>query len=353
MKKILTLSSALLCSAVIFSSTAFAENLLPVRKTLEERGYTISWDNDNKSVIIEKGDFKCIEPVGEKISLEGNTTYAAEEFFNEIEAASNVQTEPKLSMTATVKDINIKEGYILAANEARGDIMFRFDDKTNFHHEKNKMFYTAADIVVGMELEFCHNEAMTMSLPPQTYAYEIIFHDNEAKPFMTATVKEIGEGYILAETKDMGEIMFRFDEKTNFHHEKNKMFYTVSDVAVGMELRFYHEEAMTKSLPPQTYASEIVFFEADTTDAMIAIPVAMITTATVKEVGEGYILAESEEKGEIMFLVDESTHFHHEKNKMFYTVSDVEVGAVLDFIHDDVMTLSLPPQIYAREVIFH
>ena len=351
MKKFVTLSSALLCSAVIFSSAAFAGDLLPVRKTLEERGYTISWDGENMSVIIEKGDFKHIEPVGEKVSLDGYTTYAAEEFFNEIEAAATLQVEPKLSMKATVKDVNIKEGYILAANEARGDIMFRFDENTNFHHEKNKMFYTAADIVVGMELEFCHNEAMTMSLPPQTYAYEIIFHDDAAKLSTTATVKEIGEGYILAENETMGEVMFRFDEKTNFHHEKNKMFYTVSDVEVGMKLKFYHEEAMTMSLPPQVYASEIVFFDA--ADTAIAIPVAMITTATVKEVGDGYILAESEEKGEIMFLVDESTHFHHEKNKMFYTISDVEVGEVLDFIHSDVMTLSLPPQVYASEVVFH
>lgn len=163
-----------------------------------------------------------------------------------------------------------------------------------------------------------------------------------------ATVKEVGTGYILADTERMGEVMFMVDENTHYHHEMNRMLYTFADLQKGSSIKVYFSEAMTASLPPQVYASEVVFLN---TESKLAVS-ELSQVFTVIEKGEGFILASNEKMGEVVFMVDETTTFRHERNRRLYTIADVEVGAKLQITFSEAMTASLPPQTHATDVVF-
>ena len=186
-----------------------------------------------------------------------------------------------------------------------------------------------------------------------TYATEEfvagVFSDYTREALSTkATVKEVGAGYILADTEKLGEVMFMVDENTHYHHEMNRMLYTAADVKPGSYVKVYFSEAMTASLPPQVYATEVVFLN---TESKLAVS-ELSQVFTVTEKGEGFILAANETMGEVMFMVDETTTFRHERNRRLYTIADVEAGTKLQITFSEAMTASLPPQTHAIDVVF-
>ncbi len=334
-----------LCATTFLSTTAFAEEaVLPVRETLEGKGYEVNWVQESKTVVISDGGFVVEEAVGDRISLDYDTTYASESFFTNIDEQRKAYEE--YSTNATVKEIG--EGFFLADTEKLGEVMFRYDDKTHFHHEMNRMLYKANDLAVGSSLKVYFDQAMTASLPPQVYAIEVVFLNNiqaeATRLSASGEIKEVGTDYILVDTDEMGEVEFKFDENTNLHHEINRRFYAFTELEAGMLVTIYHDEAMTASLPPQTYASEIVILN-------VVAPEKLTTNATVTEIGEGFILAESEKLGEVKFMVDENTLIRSEKNKMRYMLTDVIVGLEVTVSYAEAMTMSLPPQVYAYEVV--
>lgn len=177
LNKFLKTTLLTLCAAALFSASALAESssaLLPVRATLEREGYTVTWDQDSLSVTISKGDFTLTEKIGDTIILYRDTAYAPEEFFNELYAGGvqDKQTEPVIYTYATITEVG--DNYILAENEIYGEIKFIVNDETDIHHEKNKMLYRLDALEAGMNIKVHNSDAMTLSIPPQTYAYEVI-----------------------------------------------------------------------------------------------------------------------------------------------------------------------------------
>lgn len=345
MNKFIKLTSLALCALAVLSQAVFANGgPLPVRTTLENKGYEISWIQETKTVVIRDGGFVLEEAVGEEISLANDTTYASESFFNKVDDMRKAYEE--YSTNATVKEIG--EGFFLAETEKLGEVMFRHDDKTHFHHEMNRMLYRANDLQVGSLIKVYFDVAMTASIPPQTYAIEVVFlnssvTEEEARISASGEIKEAGSDYILVETDEMGEVIFKFDENTNLHHEMNRMFYAFTELKQGMLVTVYHAEAITASLPPQTYASEIVILNT-------AEPEKLTQTGKVTEVGENYFIIETE-NGEYQFNCDENTNFHHVMNRMLYRLESLEKDMELEVIHSEAATFSLPPQAYAIEVI--
>ncbi len=166
-----------------------------------------------------------------------------------------------------------------------------------------------------------------------------------------ATVKELGAGYILADTEKLGEVIFMVDENTHYHHEMNRMLYTFADLQKGSSIKVYFSEAMTASLPPQVYATEVVFLNTEAVTEEKKTTEALTMTGTVISAGEGHVLVNTEKMGEVMFMVDENTNIHHEMNRMFYALADLTEGMSVTVNHAEAMTASLPPQVYATEII--
>lgn len=252
-------STAVLCLAAILSSTtSFASEALPVRKTLEEKGYEVSWVQETKTVVITDGGFVVKESVGDTITLDYDTTYASEEFFAEVDAMRKAYEE--YSTNASVTEIG--EGYFLADTEKYGEVMFRFDENTRFRHEINRRRYMADDLTVGSNVKIYLDSVMTASLPPQTYAIEVVFveeaESNVSVAVTTGVVSEVGENGFLVQTSDGNEFQFNVSDETRFHHSVNKRIYKFDDIEKDMEVEVTHSEEMTLSLPPQATAIEVV-----------------------------------------------------------------------------------------------
>ena len=343
MKKLLKSTALTLAVMVFLSSTAFASaNLFPVRETFEAKGYNVSWIQETKTVVLSDGGFKVEEPVGEAITLDYDKTYASEAFVENVENLRKAYEE--YSTNATVTEIG--EGYFLADTEKLGEVMFKFDDKTFFKHEMNRRLYRADDLTVGANLKVYFDIAMTASIPPQTYAIEVVFLNSvqvEERLTMTGEVIETGENFVLVNTENMGEVMFMFDENTNLHHEMNRMFYAFTDLTEGMLVTVYPSEAMTASLPPQTYAHEIVILNVEEPDTVTY-------SGTITELGEDYFILTSENSTH-RFNCDESTNIHHIMNRRLYRFGDLEKDMSVEVIAQSAATFSLPPQSYAIEVI--
>lgn len=335
-----------LAAVVVTGTTAFANgSLLPVRATLEEKGFEVAWEQESKTVVIRDGGFVVEEQVGENISLEYDVTYADESFFEEVDAMKKAYEE--YSTNATVKEVG--ENYFLADSDKLGEVMFMVDENTHFHHEMNRMLYRFNDVTAGSSVKVYFSEAMTASLPPQTYAKEVVFLNTapvEQKIFVTGNVTEVGENFILAETETMGEVMFMVGEETNIHHEMNRRFYTLADIEKGMTISVNHAEAMTASLPPQVAAYEIIIMNAQEAAAET-----VTTSGKIVVIGEDFFTVEKEDGARVRFNTNEETHIHHVMNRMLYTFASLEEGMMVDVNHADAMTFSLPPQAYAVEVI--
>ena len=161
-----------------------------------------------------------------------------------------------------------------------------------------------------------------------------------------ATVIEVGEGYILADSEKLGEAIFKIDANTHIHHEMNRMLYTIKDIAAGDSIKVYYSEAMTASIPPQLYAAEIVVLVTPQVEEAVS----LTKSGKVIETGDDFFVIETE-NGRYHFNCDESTNIHHIMNRRFYTIKDITTDMELEVTHSDAMTMSLPPQSYAIEVV--
>lgn len=348
MNKFTKTTALALCATTLLSQTAFAaaKNSFPVRATLEAKGYEIGWIQETKTVTIRDGGFLTTVSVGEDdVTLIDNTTYAPAEIIENIDAQKKAYEELSDKVTITKVD----ETSFTATSEKLGEVVYHFTDETHFHHEMNKMIYKASDLTIGLTVKVYFSEAMTLSLPPQTQALEVVFLNAEEKLAVSEnskvfTVSEKGDGYILASNAEMGEVMFKVDENTSFRHEKNKMLYRLESVETGMDLQITFADAMTLSIPPQVYASDVVFLDKAEETRLSA-------SGEIKEVGENFILVDTDELGEVEFTFDENTNLHHEMNRMFYAFSELTAGMLVTVYHDEAMTLSLPPQSYANEIV--
>lgn len=337
-----------LATVLMSSTTTFAAGWFPVREAMEKKGFEIDWNQEEKSVIIRDGGFVLEEKVGKKIRLDYDVTYAEESFFEEVDAMKKAYED--YSTTATVTELG--EGYFVADTEKLGEVMFMVDDNTHFHHEMNRMLYRFNDVTVGAKVKVYFAETMTASLPPQTYAKEVVFMNTAEEKLAVSEnsqvfkVSEVGEGYILASNEKMGEVMFKVDENTAFRHEMNRRLYTLSDVTAGINLQITFADAMTASIPPQVYASDVVFVATEEVT-----PENLTTSGKIVVIGEDFFTVEKEDGSGVRFNVSEETFFHHVMNRMLYRFESLEEGMMVDVIHADAMTFSLPPQAGAIEVI--
>lgn len=125
----------------------------------------------------------------------------------------------------------------------------------------------------------------------------------------------------------------------------------MKDFAVDMAVSVTHSPVMTRSMPPQTAAFEIVPFSE-------VAPLENITLENVfiVEVGENrVVIGNPEDPKNIEFQtvlnIGPETSIRHYKNKKAYTFSDLKVGQKITVVHSPIMTLSLPGQTAAIEII--
>nr|WP_307990308.1 hypothetical protein [uncultured Niameybacter sp.] len=133
---------------------------------------------------------------------------------------------------------------------------------------------------------------------------------------------------------------------------------TLADLSLGMEVSVTHSTAMTRSLPPQTAAFSIAGKTTATTPEKLPEYMVLedVQVVEVNETKWGYqvVVGKNDSPDEItsqtILNVNDDTFIHHEKNKMLYTVKDLEKGMKVSVKHSPVMTMSLPGQTTAFEI---
>ena len=163
---------------------------------------------------------------------------------------------------------------------------------------------------------------------------------------VTAT-QDVNENTLLVTDEILGEVEVTFSEETIFQG------IGLADIKNGTAFMVeYLDNAVTMSLPAQAVAKNVmsvelyeeVFFAEETEIASVAF------AGTVKEVGEDFVLVETE-NGEIRLNVSEETNIHHVMNRRLYRINDLEAGMKISGTHAEAATFSLPPQSAAIEIV--
>lgn len=219
-------------------------------------------------------------------------------------------------------------------------------------------------VYINTEDQVATGAASTKEITKETTeATEITTPAKEVVTIESATIKNINkEGTqvtILPAGKEddfANTIILNVNEDTTLTVDGKPA--TLADLSLGMEVSVTHSTAMTRSLPPQTAAFSIAGKTTATTPEKLPEYMVLedVQVVEVNETKWGYqvVVGKNDSPNEItsqtILNVNDDTSIHHEKNKMLYTVKDLEKGMKVSVKHSPVMTMSLPGQTTAFEI---
>ena len=354
---------------------------VPLRSVAEALGYTVEWQDADRSITLTKGArfvifsidtdsyaFSRMAPVQLGLAptlVNDETTYVPITFFSEILGGYYEQNEDgtyKIVEPSVVTVTNIAEdGTLTVTDSYLGEVIVHISDETKI--TINGEAATKADIqkddVLGVE----YSPVMTASIPPQTTAVAIQIQnrpvegenetgaDNALEDVaFSGTITEVGEDgtHVLIQTdgdNNNPEIMLILSDETVITRGNDKRVYKADDLEAGMKISGTHSPAMTMSIPPQTAAVTIQIESdaADTSEEETALE-NVAFSGTITEINEAGHVIVNTENGEIALLVTDDTQITKGNDKRIYKADDLEAGMEISGEHSAVMTRSIPPQ---------
>ena len=177
-----------------------------------------------------------------------------------------------------IKEVDVKQNQVTILPVDKADKLENYKilnvgPETKLSYEKNKPVVKISDLEEGMKVKVIQASFETASIPAQTTAYEItILQDGvEQEPvaqnitIKKATIKDVEEDdktiTILPagkENKPENYIVLNIGQDTKLAHETIKKVVTLESLEEGMTVKVVHSPAVTKSLPPQTSAIEVI-----------------------------------------------------------------------------------------------
>lgn len=190
------------------------------------------------------------------------------------------------------------------------------------------------NILQGVGCEVLQNGEILISDPKKV--------ENNYK-FVTA-IEDVNENTLLVMDETLGEVEVTFSDETIFQG------IGLADIKNGSEFMVeYVDNAVSMSLPAQAVAKNVMSVELY--EEAFPVEIASVAFAgTVKEVGEDFVLVETE-NGDIRLNVSEETNIHHAMNRRLYRINDLEAGMKISGSHAEATTFSLPPQSAAIEIV--
>ncbi len=249
---------------------------LPIKVVSESLGYQVKWFPEDRHVELIKGahfiTFKTTEnyytfgkmapmALSAQAFISEGTTYVPLDFIDEIMQANAFVSDHTVEVLAALQDQVSTGGFVITeikdgkihVSQGEGEAYIIPNDETVITSHKTGETLALTDLKVGDTLKVTHPSIMILIYPAQYNAYEIEVLEDVA--YNEGTIQSINDDSVLVKTgNDL--IQFNFDENsklTNF----NGIKITVEDLRVGNQIKVYHSLAMTRSLPPQSYAFEI------------------------------------------------------------------------------------------------
>lgn len=283
-------------AGVGYMNTDAKQVMIPLRSVSEALGFELGWNQEARSAELTKPGSpiwtlvqtgkdqyavnKMYKSLGAApVNVKG-TLYVPANFFSEVLHANvstdgtkvGISSEEVKKETATGKITGIINNEDRQAVHINGTgtegIVLNVDESTIIRDAEGKKI-EFKDLAKGMEIEAVHSLAMTMSLPPQTYAYEISVKSDKEETEQLATAGAITDinadgGNLRVTIKGKGlteqspnEVVLNLTPETVVVNKDGKTL-KASDLADDAEIIGYYSPVLTKSLPPIGNAIKIV-----------------------------------------------------------------------------------------------
>ena len=335
--------------------------MVPLRSNAEGLGYNVEWDGETNTVFISSGAQFATFTIGEDaytvaktapmslgsapILFGGDTTYVPLTFFTELlninarpEDNGYVLTVPNLVTLTSIEE----DGSLSVQDENFGEVIVRIDENTEITADGKPAERDM--LAAGQLLDIEYNGIMTRSIPPQTTAVRIdIQNMPETVEYHDAKILSVDTEHksITVSDENFDEIIVSVTEETSV--TKGTAPAGFADLAEGQEIVVSYADYMTASIPPQTKAVTISINEEAPSEAEFR-------NAIISVVDEKSITVNDDVSGEVVAHLTDETLIKRE-NGEGADVSDLKEGAKIRIRYANHMTMSLPPQTNAVEII--
>ena len=263
--------------------------MIPLRAVCEELGFTVNWIDESRTIEIIKGavyitcspDFDgyafsrmAHQPLGKAPMLIDGTTYVPSDFIGEILGGRvypwmepySILVPPDVSgeyfnPTVSVYATQVGENTLSVVDFERGEVLLKISEETEITDAQGNKI-ALSDIDTSMQLEVVYGDTMTMSIPAQINAMKITVKEELANVIKEGTVTEIikdEEGNIVQLILGENEVALNVAAETAVK-DADLNAKTLSDIAVGTQLRARTNGMVTRSIPPQMPTLEIMVF---------------------------------------------------------------------------------------------
>ena len=205
------------------------------------------------------------------------------------------------------------------------------EDETAANTKNSQPISTEVSNVEVSNVEL--NEAVILNVDAETNQVEVL----------PAGEEDLPQNYIS----------LRITESTTI--TKDDAAITLDQLQPGMTIAATHGEASTRSLPPtaETFTLRVLKEAEVTTPENVTLE--NVEILEVNQTEQGYSLLVATENGtetqQIILHISEDTSIKHEKDKRIYKANDLTKGMKLNVVHGPAMTLSLPGQATAVEIV--
>ena len=158
----------------------------------------------------------------------------------------------------TVTEVNEQENYILVKTEQR-DIRFNLDENTWLMDGQTGFPITLAELK-DKEVAVSHSLAMTMSLPPQSYAYAVITKGDSMPNFAVIEEVEKTENGVRL-TTDNGGMWVTVSNEAQISPFRTRNIVTIEDLQPGAQVVLYYD-IVAASYPGQASTDRVVLMKA-------------------------------------------------------------------------------------------
>ena len=254
---------------------------IPLRAICEKLGFNVEWEAETRTVILEKlpvyitfsadadgYTFAKTAPMllGNAPKIINDRTYVPSSFIDEVLQGTIEVTENAIDIKWAVEEEGTEEttektlynkvtfiekseqGRILVNHFYIGDMLLNVTEETVIKNEAGEIL-TVDDLTTEKELKVKLGDAMTMSIPPQVNALEIIVTENLAPVTKSGIVSEIVENEGKIEQIIIGE----YEDNENFFaiNIGEETVIDAAEIKVGSEITASVSATSTMSIPPQ------------------------------------------------------------------------------------------------------
>lgn len=179
---------------------------------------------------------------------------------NEADQPVEVQLPQTVRTNAVINEITdgeFKSILVDKSDDKTSQIALNIDDETIII-KADGTAVEFKDLKAGDKIDIVHSQAMTFSLPPQTYSYAIIVNNEQVtSPQYIQVDKVETEGDTTTITNAGGDLIVRVNKDTEIVPFETKNIVKASDIKEGSIL-FGWYDIVTASIPAQATAAKIM-----------------------------------------------------------------------------------------------